>query len=336
MNKLDRVFIIAEAGVNHNGKLGAALKLCDIAKRAGADAVKFQTYKTELIASESARMGAYQRRNIGCSKKTLFQMLKELELPFEAFRKIKRHCAQLGIEFLSTPDDIQSLDFLIDIGMNKIKVGSAMIDNRPFLESVAAKKKQVLLSTGMSSLNEIKIAYNILKKNAAPTVALLHCTTSYPCPMDEVNLKVILGLKQVFNTDIGYSDHTLGIEVPVAAVALGAKIIEKHFTLDKHMKGPDHSASLCPSELAAMVLAVRNIEKALGSAVKKPTRSELKNMPNVRRVIVAARDINCGEKLSERNMTIKIAGGGLKASLWDRIIGKKAKKDFIWDEIIKV
>lgn len=336
MKKEDRVFIIAEAGVNHNGSLDIALKLCAIAKESGADAVKFQTYKTELIAAQSAKMAAYQQANVSLSKKTQFQMLKELELPFAAFRKIKGHCDKLGLEFLSTPDDFQSLDFLTGIGMNRIKVGSAMIDNMPFLRRVASKRKQVLLSTGLSSLREIKAAYNLLKQNGASSVALLHCTTSYPCQMNEVNLRVIPKLKEIFNTDIGYSDHTQGVEVPVAAVSLGARIIEKHFTLDKRMSGPDHSASLGPSELKSMVLAIRNIEKALGSSIKKPTISELKNISNVRRVIVAAKDINSGERLNEKNIAIKIAEGGISASLWERVIGKKAKRDFMRDEAIKI
>lgn len=334
--KEDKVFIIAEAGVNHNGSLATALKLCAVAKDSGADAVKFQTYRTELVAAKHAKLAAYQESNTGLFQKTQFQMLKELELPFESFIKIKKYCVKSGLEFLSTPDDFQSLDFLISIGMNKIKVGSAMIDNAPFLKRVAAKRKKVLLSTGMSTLKEVKAAYNLLRQNGAPTVSLLHCTTSYPCRMNEVNLRVIPRLKDVFNTEVGYSDHTQGIEVALAAVSLGAGIIEKHFTLDKRMRGPDHSASLCPAELKSMILAIRNIEEALGSPVKRPTTSELKNRPHVRRLIVAARGINRGEILNEENMQIKLAEGGLSASLWDKLIGKKAKRDFIRDETIKI
>lgn len=325
------VYIIAEAGVNHNGKLDLALKLCDAAKEAGVDAVKFQTWKTENIVTAQARQAAYQTENTGVEE-SQFDMLKKLELSYDHFRYIQDYCKKIGIDFLSTPDEEESLAFLVSLGLPFIKVGSGEVTNIPYLRKIASCGKPVILSTGMSTLAQVAIAYDTLLK--APKVSLLHCTTNYPCPYDEVNLRAMQTLKDAFKCQVGYSDHTMGAEIPVAAVAMGAEIIEKHFTLDRTMEGPDHKASLEPAELKLMVEQIRHIEVAMGDGIKRPNRSEAENAKVVQKSILAKRPIKMGETLTEEMLTVKRAGAGISASLWDNVIGAYAIKDFDIDEPI--
>lgn len=327
------VYIIAEAGVNHNGKLDLALKLCDAAKDAGVDAVKFQTWKTENIVTAQARQAAYQAENTGVEE-SQFDMLKKLELSYDHFRYIQDYCKKIGIDFLSTPDEEESLAFLVSLGLPFIKVGSGEVTNIPYLRKIASCGKPVILSTGMSTLAQVAIAYDTLLKAGAPKVSLLHCTTNYPCPYDEVNLRAMQTLKDAFKCQVGYSDHTMGTEIPVAAVAMGAEIIEKHFTLGRTMEGPDHKASLEPAELKLMVEQIRHIEVAMGDGIKRPNKSEAENAKVVQKSILAKRPIKMGETLTEEMLTVKRAGAGISASLWDNVIGAYAIKDFDIDEPI--
>ncbi|MGD9780271.1 N-acetylneuraminate synthase [Methanomethylovorans sp.] len=331
------VYIIAEAGVNHNGNVKLAHELCDAAKETGVDAIKFQTFKTEKILTKSAGMADYQARNVG-QIKTQFEMVKELELGFEDFREIKKHCDSIGLDFLSTPDDVDSLDFLVDdLGVSVIKIGSGEATNIPFLRIIGLKKKPIILSTGMSTLGEIEKAMMELKSSGAGEITLLHCTTNYPCPIDQVNLRAMITLRQAFGARIGYSDHTRGIEVAVGAVALGAEIIEKHFTLDRSMIGPDHIASMSPIEMNNLVASIRSIEKALGTGRKIPTDSEISIKAMVRRSIVASRVIEIGELYAENNITTKRTGGtGIPAELWDYVIGRIAVKRLEVDDVISI
>ncbi|MCQ2200476.1 MAG: N-acetylneuraminate synthase [Bacteroidales bacterium] len=328
-----RVYIIAEAGVNHNGRLDLALKLCDAAKEAGVDAVKFQTWKTEKIVTRTAELATYQHENISDKEQSQYDMLKALELSYNNFRIIKQYCDEIGIQFLSTPDEEESLDFLISLGIPFIKLGSGDVTNIPFLRIVGSRKMDVILSTGMSYLSDVDLAYRTLIEAGAKTVAILHCTTNYPCPMEEVNLAAMNTL-QSLGCKIGYSDHTMGIEVPVAAVARGAEIIEKHFTLDKTMDGPDHKASLEPQELKAMVDSIRNLEKALGDGVKRPNKSEREISKIVLKRLVASREIKKGDTLSADNMDLKRVDRGISAIHWDLVSGTAAIKDFEQDEPI--
>lgn len=336
MGKMNKVYIIAEAGVNHNGSLDLALKLCDAAKNACVDAIKFQTWKTENIVTKSADLANYQKKHISNSKETQFEMLKKLELSYDNFAVIKEHCNKIGITFLSTPDDEESLDFLINLGIDFVKVGSGEISNLPYLRAIGATKIPIVLSTGMSNLGDIERAFNILIEAGAPDVTLLHCTTNYPCPMEEVNLSAMLTLKEAFKCRVGYSDHTEGIEIPIAAAALGAEVIEKHFTLDKSMDGPDHRASLSPLELLTMVKAIRNIEKAFGDGIKKPNKSEMKIAKVVLKSIVAKKQIKRGEFFTEENISVKRSSNGISAIHWDFILGKKALKNYSIDENISI
>ena len=329
------VYIIAEAGVNHNGQLDLALKLCDAAKEADVDAVKFQTWKTENIVTAQARQAAYQAENTGVEE-SQFDMLKKLELSYDHFRYIQDYCKKIGIDFLSTPDEEESLAFLVSLNLPLIKVGSGEVTNIPYLRKIGSQRKPVILSTGMSNLAQVAIAYDTLVAAGAPAVSLLHCTTNYPCPAGEVNLKAMCTLRDAFKCQVGYSDHTMGLEVPVAAVALGAEIIEKHFTLDRKMDGPDHKASLEPSELKMMVQQIRNIEVALGDGIKRPNKSEAENAKVVQKSILAKRPIKMGEVLTEENLTVKRAGAGIAANLWDSVIGCYAIKDYVTDEPIKL
>lgn len=329
------VYIIAEAGVNHNGQLDLALKLCDAAKAAGVDAVKFQTWKTENIVTAQARQAAYQTENTGIEE-SQYDMLKKLELSYDHFRYIQEYCKKIGIDFLSTPDEEESLAFLVSLGLPFIKVGSGEVTNIPYLRKIGSQGKPVILSTGMSNLAQVATAYDTLLKAGANGVSLLHCTTNYPCPMEEVNLRAMITLRDAFKCHVGYSDHTMGTEVPVAAVALGAEIIEKHFTLDRTMEGPDHKASLEPSELKLMVQQIRNIENALGDGIKRPNRSEAENAKVVQKSILAKRSIKMGEVLTEENLTVKRAGAGIPASLWDLVVGCYAIQDYMIDEPIKL
>ena len=329
------VYIIAEAGVNHNGQLDIALKLCDAAKEAGVDAVKFQTWKTENIVTAQARQAAYQTENTGVEE-SQYDMLKKLELSYDHFRYIQDYCKKIGIDFLSTPDEEESLEFLVNLGLPLIKVGSGEVTNIPYLRKIGSQKKTVILSTGMSNLAQVATAYDTLLTAGAPSVALLHCTTNYPCPVDEVNLKAMCTLRDAFKCQVGYSDHTMGLEVPVAAVALGAEIIEKHFTLDRNMEGPDHKASLEPAELKTMVRQIRNIEAALGDGIKRPNKSESENAKVVQKSILAKRPIQKGEVLTEDNLVAKRAGSGISSVYWDVIVGTKALQDYDIDEPIKL
>jgi len=332
--KVKYVYIIAEAGVNHNGKIDLAFKLCDAAKEAGVDAIKFQTWKTENIVTKSASLATYQENNISKKKKSQFEMLKELELGYGSFIQIKEYCKKIGIAFLSTPDDDESLEFLLKMGMSFIKVGSGEVTNVPYLRKIGMTKMPIILSTGMSNLGDVERAYNILIDAGATEITLLHCTTNYPCPMEEVNLNAMLTLKEAFKCKVGYSDHTVGIEVPIAAVAMGARVIEKHFTIDKSMEGPDHKASLDPVELNEMVKAIRNIEKAMGNGIKTPNSSEKRIEKVVKKKIVASKVIGKGELFSNENITVKRSQDGLSAEFWDNIIGQKASRNFDVDEAI--
>lgn len=330
------VYIIAEAGVNHNGRLDLALKLCDAAKEAGVDAVKFQTWKTENIVTASARQAAYQTENTGVEE-SQYDMLKKLELSYAQFEEIQQYCKKIGVDFLSTPDEDESLDFLMNtLQLPLVKIGSGEVTNIPYLRTIASYKKPIILSTGMSTLAQVAVAYDTLQKAGAPSVSLLHCTTNYPCPYDEVNLRAMQTLKDAFKCRVGYSDHTMGTEIPVAAVAMGAEIIEKHFTLVRNMEGPDHKASLEPQELKLMVQQIRHIETALGDGIKRPNKSEAENAKVVQKSILAKKPIMKGENLTEDKLTVKRTGEGISASLWDSVIGAPAIKDFNIDEPIKL
>lgn len=330
-------YIIAEAGVNHNGQLDLALKLCDAAKEAGVDCVKFQTWQTEKIVTRKAEKATYQSENTNNAEESQFDMLKKLELSYEDFRLVQEHCNKIGIDFLSTPDEEYSLAFLMnELHLPLIKIGSGEVTNIPYLRQMASYHKPIILSTGMATLAQVAMAYDTLIAAGAPTVSLLHCTTNYPCPKNEVNLRAMQTMKEAFKCPVGYSDHTMGTEIPIAAVAMGAEIIEKHFTLDRNMDGPDHKASLEPYELKYMVDCIRNIEVALGDGIKRPNPSEVEISKVVLKSIVAKVPINKGETLTVNNMTIKRAGSGIPAAHWDMIVGTKALRDYDIDEPIKI
>jgi N,N'-diacetyllegionaminate synthase len=330
-----KVFIIAEAGVNHNGSLDLAKKLVDEAKKAGADCVKFQTFLSKNIVSRTALKADYQNKNTD-KNETQLEMLKKLELSYNDFIDLNSYCSKKGIKFLSTAFDFDSIDFLNKLDMIVWKIPSGEITNLPYLIKIAKLKKPVILSTGMSTIQDIRSAIDVLKNNGAGEITVLHCTTEYPTPYEDVNLRAMLTIKNEFNVNIGYSDHTKGIEVPIAAVALGATVIEKHFTLDRNLEGPDHKASLEPQELKNMVDSIRNIEAALGNGIKKPAESEIKNMNIARKSIVALKDIKKGEVFSETNITVKRPGNGISPMKWFDIIGKTAIKDFKEDELIEI
>lgn len=330
-------YIIAEAGVNHNGQLNLALKLCDAAKEAGVDCVKFQTWQTEKIVTRKAEKATYQSENTNDAEESQFDMLKKLELSYEDFRLVQEHCNKIGIDFLSTPDEEYSLAFLMnELHLPLIKIGSGEVTNIPYLRQMASYHKPIILSTGMATLAQVAMAYDTLIAAGAPSVSLLHCTTNYPCPKNEVNLRAMQTMKEAFKCPVGYSDHTMGTEIPIAAVAMGAEIIEKHFTLDRNMDGPDHKASLEPHELKYMVDCIRNIEVALGDGIKRPNPSEVEISKVVLKSIVAKVPINMGETLTANNMTIKRAGSGIPAAHWDMIVGTKALRDYDIDEPIKI
>lgn len=332
---MEKVYIIAEAGDNHNGDFNTALKLVDVAKRAGADCVKFQTFVTEEIISKYAEMAEYQKKNTG-KEESQFEMVKRLELSFDEFRKIKEYCDRVGIQFLSTPFDLKSVDFLNELGVPFFKIPSGEITNYPYLIKIAHTGKPVVISTGMCEPDEILAAINVLEKNGSGEITLLHCNTEYPTPLKDVNLYAMRTMKKMFGKKVGYSDHTKGIEVPVAAVALGACVIEKHFTLDKNMPGPDHKASLEPDELGRMVKNIRNIEIALGDGVKRVSESERKNIAIARKSIVARRNIQEGENLTEENLAVKRPGTGINPMQWMEVLGTRAVRDFKEDELIEI
>ena len=332
---MEHVLIIAEAGVNHNGKLDLAYKLCDAAKEAGVDIIKFQTWNTDLVITKNTRMAEYQAENLSSSE-SQYEMLKKLELSYAHFRLVKEHCDNIGIRFLSTADERDSLDFLVDLGIDLVKLGSGEITNIPYLRYVGGLKLPVILSTGMSNLAQVATAYDTLVNAGAKDISILHCTTNYPCPMNEVNLRAMITLHEAFKCPVGYSDHTMGTEVPVAAVALGAEIIEKHFTLDRTMEGPDHKASLEPAELKLMVQQIRNIEAALGDGIKRPNKSEVENAKVVLKSILAKCPIKKGELLTPDNLVVKRASSGISATHWDVVVGTKALCDYDIDEPIKL
>jgi len=331
----EKIVIIAEAGVNHNGDIRLAKKLVDAAKDAGADIVKFQTFQADSLASVNAEKAEYQLHTTDAGE-TQREMLKKLELTYEMHVELIRYCRETGIEFLSTPFDLESIDLLESLGMRMYKIPSGEITNLPYLRKIGSLGKPVILSSGMSTMQEIKDAVRILRQSGALDVAVLHCNTQYPTPMQDVNLNAMASIRREIGVKVGYSDHTQGIEVPVAAAALGAEIIEKHFTLDKAMEGPDHKASLEPAELKAMVKAVRNIEAAMGSGRKSPTPSERNNLSVVRKSIVAKTAVKEGELFTEESITVKRPGNGLSPMLWDEVIGMQAGRDFEEDEMIEL
>lgn len=328
------VYIIAEAGVNHNGSFELACRLVDAAKASGVDCIKFQTFKSENLVSHSARKADYQKDTTGEGSQV--EMLKKLELSFDEFIKLKSYCDEVGICFLSTPFDFESIDFLNLIDMPFWKIPSGEITNYPYLVALAKTGKPVVMSTGMSDMQEIKEAINTLRENGAKDIKLLHCNTEYPTPFEDVNLKAIETIRNAFGLEVGYSDHTKGIEVPIAAVALGATVIEKHFTLDCNMEGPDHKASLEPDELKKMVQSIRNIEKSLGSGDKKPSLSEKKNIAVARKSIIAKTFIKRGDILTEDNITVKRPGNGISPMRWNEVVGTRAIRDFNEDELIEL
>lgn len=325
------VYIIAEAGVNHNGSLSEAKKLCLAAKNAGADCIKFQTWITEKIITRNVDKADYQKENTRTNK-SQFEMLKDLELTQDDFRNIKNYCKKIGIEFASTADEKDSLDFLVEIGVPFIKIGSGDIGNISYLRYIGGKGLPVILSTGMSTLGDIEVSIAALKEGGAKDIKILHCTTNYPCPYDSVNLKAMDTLRTAFGLEVGYSDHTIGIEVPIAAVARGAQIIEKHFTLDRNLEGPDQKASTEPLEFKKMVDCIRNIDVAIGNGIKMPTLAERKISKVVLKKIVAARDIPKGKLIEEDDLTVKRNNFGLAADKWDFVIGKIANRAYAIDE----
>ena len=329
------VFIIAEAGVNHNGSLDLAKRLVDVAVDAGADAVKFQTFKTENLVSRNAKKADYQKETTDTSE-SQFDMIKKLELDMDTHQKLIDHCQENNIMFLSTPFDNDSVNLLSDLGLQIFKIPSGEITNLPYLRHIGSLDKQVILSTGMSNIQEVEDALTILvgAGTLKENITVLHANTMYPTPMEDVNLNAMLTMQRELGVAVGYSDHTLGIEVDIAAVAMGASVIEKHFTLDKTMDGPDHQASLEPKELKAMVSAIRNIEKALGGNGKKPSPSEGINIDIVRKSIVATKTIKKGELLSNDNISTKRPGTGLSPMKWDEVIGTVASKNYQSDELI--
>jgi N,N'-diacetyllegionaminate synthase len=336
---MDKVIIIAEAGVNHNGDIKMAKQLIDVAVAAGVDYVKFQTFKSENLVSKSAKKADYQVQNTNDATENQSQMLKRLELSKKQHRELIDYSEAKNIRFFSTAFDIESLIYLKEIGLNMVKIPSGEITNLPYLRKAAELFSKVIISTGMSTLDDIDRAMNVflsagIKKQ---DIFILHCNTEYPTPMKDVNLLAMLAIKNKFNVEVGYSDHTLGIEVPIAAVALGARVIEKHFTLDKSLPGPDHLASLEPDELSAMVACIRNIEDALsGNGIKEPSLSEQKNIEIARKSITAKKVILKGEIISESNITTKRPGNGISPMFWDSVIGKIAPKDFNVDDLIEI
>ena len=329
--------IIAEAGVNHNGSMELAKKMVDEAKLLGVDYIKFQTGKPELVTSKYAVMADYQKQNIGTEESQL-DMIRKIMLGADDFPVLKSYCDKVGVKFLSTPFDLESIDVLAPLNMDFMKIPSGEITNLPYLRKIAAMHIPIVMSTGMSSLADVEAALTVLYKEGVSVdeITLLHCNTEYPTPYVDVNLKAMLTLQTCFGTKIGYSDHTKGIEVPIAAVALGATIIEKHFTLDRTLPGPDHIASLEPVEMKTMVEAIRNIEQSLGTGMKQVSESEQKNMSIARKSIVAQCDIKKGEIFTEKNLTTKRPGNGISPMLWDSVLGKPAIRDFEKDELIEV
>lgn len=331
----NKVFIIAEAGVNHNGSIELAKKLIDVATEAGANAVKFQTFKADCLVSKEAQKADYQKETTDANE-SQYEMIKKLELDVATHKELMAYCKQKGIMFLSTPFDHDSIDLLNDLGLEIFKIPSGEITNLPYLRHIGSLKKRVILSTGMADIGEIEDALDVLTNAGTlrEEITILHANTMYPTPMEDVNLRAMQTIACTFGCDVGYSDHTLGIEVPIAAVAMGAKVIEKHFTLDKTMQGPDHKASLESDELKAMIQVIRNIELALGDGIKKPSPSERPNMEVARKSIVALKPIKKGEQLSKESLTVKRPGNGISPMRWDEIIGTVAQKNYKVDDLI--
>ena len=338
MSEMKKVLIIAEAGVNHNGSIELAKKLVDAAVLAGVDYVKFQSFKAENLVSKDAKKAEYQQINMADGDDSQFTMLKKLELSPEQHIELIAYCNEKGIKFFSTAFDLESIDFLASLKLGLWKIPSGEITNYPYLKQIALKKEPVILSTGMCDMTDIDNAIQVLLKFGVTKeqITVLHCNTEYPTPMHDVNLNAMKAIADKFEVNIGYSDHTKGIEVPIAAVALGATVIEKHFTLDKTMEGPDHKASLEPQELIAMTTAIRNIEMALGSGEKKVTSSEINNKSVARKSIVASRYIQVGDVLTESNLTVKRPGTGISPMLWENVLGTKATKSYQPDELIEL
>jgi N,N'-diacetyllegionaminate synthase len=336
--KMKNTVIIAEAGVNHNGSIELAKKLIDVAAEAGADYVKFQTFKSEQVISKNAKKADYQIVNTENEVESQLEMVKKYELDKAAHIELIDYCQGKGIKFLSSPFDLPSIDLLLELGIDIFKIPSGEITNFPYLKKVASLAKEIILSTGMCNLADIEVALAILIKHGASldNITLLHCNTEYPTPFNDVNLLAMNTIGNAFKVKVGYSDHTLGIEIPIAACALGACIIEKHFTLDKNMKGPDHIASLEPHELKDMVKAIRNIDIALGSGIKRPSESEQKNISLARKSIVAASDLQSGDVLTPENISVKRPGNGISPLAWDDIIGKTVTRSFSADELLDV
>ncbi len=332
---MDKVLIIAEAGVNHNGSMEIAHKLIDAAKDAGADVVKFQTGIAGNIISRHAEKAEYQKKSTGADESQL-DMVRKLMLPFESFVELKHHCEEIGIRFLSTPFDLESIDFLKKIDCGIWKIPSGEVTNYPYLVRIAGTGKDIIMSTGMCTMDEVDASMNLLKARGAGKISLLHCTTQYPAPYESVNLRAMHTLKERFRCPVGYSDHTEGIEIPIAAVSMGAVILEKHFTLDRGMEGPDHKASLEPDELACMVTAVRHVEQSMGDGEKKPAEAELANLAVARKSVTAKCFIHRGEVFTEKNLTTKRPGNGISPMRWNEVLGKKARRDFEEDELIEL
>jgi len=335
----NHTLIIAEAGVNHNGSIELAKKLVEKAKEAGVDYIKFQTFKASKLVTKSAKQAEYQQKNIGKEGDSQYQMLRKLELSPEEHEILIDYCLQLGIKFFSTAFDFDSIEYLHSLNLGLWKIPSGEVTNYPFLKRIAAYNEPTILSTGMCDMEDVRAAVDALYKNglSKENLILLHCNTEYPTPFEDVNLKAMDALRKEFGVEVGYSDHTKGIEVPIAAVALGATVIEKHFTLDRNMEGPDHKASLEPDELKAMVSAIRNIEKAVGGdGTKHVSESEKKNIAIARKSIVAACDIKAGEVFTEQNLTVKRPGNGVSPMRWEEAVGTKAKRDFSEDDLIEI
>ena len=334
--KIPHTIIIAEAGVNHNGSMESAKRLIDVAAKASADYVKFQTFKAETLITQTAEKAEYQQGLTGTNE-TQFEMIKKLELDKEAHKELIGYCKQKKIKFLSTAFDSDSIDLLDEFNIPLFKIPSGEITNLPYLRHIGKMGKPIIMSTGMSTLDEVRDALNLLIEAGAEKeqITILHCNTEYPTPMEDVNLKAMLTLRDELGVKVGYSDHTLGIEVSVAAVAMGAAVIEKHFTMDRTLPGPDHAASLEPEELKAMVIAIRNIEKAMGDGEKKPSPSETKNISIARKSIVAKKLIKKGELFSEENLTVKRPGMGISPMEWYTLIGKAASSDYGMDDLIQ-
>lgn len=330
------VLIIAEAGVNHNGSVETAKQLIDAAKEAGADIIKFQTGMPQNVMSMYAQKAEYQKVNTKKEDESQLEMAKSFTLEYDDFRILKEYAEQQGIAFLSTPFDIESTDYLRSIGVAEWKIPSGEITNLPYLLHIASFGEPIILSTGMSTLEEVQDAVKVLEQNGAGKITLLHCTTNYPTDYVDVNLNAIKTLSEVFGFEVGYSDHTLGIEVPVAAVAMGATVIEKHFTLSRDMEGPDHKASLEPVELKAMIQAIRNIEKAMGNGSKEPKTVEIGNIAIARKSIIAKTEIRKGSLLTADNLTTKRPGNGISPMRWNEVIGTRAIRDFQEDELIEI